>query len=206
MYIKIYFNDKPLFLCDKVEPEIEPILHHDDAIFMDDFSLPGVKSMIHEMLLEKVHAGVYLHTDLEELKSAFWKRFKWMPAGGGLVLNERDEPLFIFRRGKWDLPKGKLDKGEAIEACAIREVKEETGLIEVVSEGFLLHTYHTYYEGSKLCLKETTWFKMRADSSQALIPQEVEQISEIGWMNPDQLADCLKNTFPSVAEVVERGG
>jgi 8-oxo-dGTP pyrophosphatase MutT (NUDIX family) len=50
-------------------------------------------------------------------------------AGGGIVVNEQNEVLLIYRRGKWDLPKGKLDDGETIEECALREVKEETGLL-----------------------------------------------------------------------------
>ena len=73
MYIKIYFNDKPLFLCDKVDETIEPFLHHDDAVFIDDFNSHTVKSMIHEMQVEKVHAGVFFHQDLEALKKAFFK-------------------------------------------------------------------------------------------------------------------------------------
>ena len=75
MYIKIYFNDKPLFLCDNVDEMIEPYLHHDDAIFIDELDSHTVKSMIHEMQVEKVHAGVFFHPDLEELKKAFFKKF-----------------------------------------------------------------------------------------------------------------------------------
>ena len=74
MYIKIYFNDKPLFLCDEIDAEIEPYKHHDDAIFIDEFSVHTVKSMIHEMELQKIHAGVFLHTNLEELKKAVSKK------------------------------------------------------------------------------------------------------------------------------------
>ena len=39
-------------------------------------------------------------------------------AGGGIVENEERKILFQFRRGKWDLPKGKLEEGETIENCA----------------------------------------------------------------------------------------
>jgi hypothetical protein len=108
MHIKVYFNDKPLFLTDEVTSEIEPFVHHDDAVYMDELSSPGIKTMIHEMRQEKVHAGIFVHKDLDELKKAFFKKFMLVPAAGGLVINEKGKWLFIFRRNKWDLPKGKL--------------------------------------------------------------------------------------------------
>ncbi|HRG94005.1 MAG TPA: NUDIX hydrolase, partial [Chitinophagaceae bacterium] len=109
MYIKIYFDNKPLFLCDAIDETITPYVHHDDAVFIDELNSHTVKSMIHEMQVDKVHAGVFLHADLDALRKAFYKKFTLVQAGGGLVENENGEILMIFRRGKWDLPKGKLD-------------------------------------------------------------------------------------------------
>lgn len=86
MHLKVYFNDKPLFLCDAVTSEIERYVHHDDAIFIDEFSKPAVKSMIVAMQSEKIHAGILFHTDLEELKKAFWKKFTVIQAAGELSL------------------------------------------------------------------------------------------------------------------------
>ena len=143
MYIKIYFNDKPLFLTDEMTEEIQGYAHHDDAILIDEFSHPAVNAMIHEMRREKVHAGIFIHSDLATLKKAFWKKFNLVQAGGGLVSNGAQAWLFMFRRGKWDLPKGKLDAGETLEQCAIREVGEETGLSAVRPDAPLLITYHT---------------------------------------------------------------
>ena len=162
MYIKIYFNSKPLFLCDGFNEEINIYAHHDDAVFIDEFSTAAVNSMIHEMRLEKVHAGIFYHSDLEALRKAFWKKFTLVRAGGGLVENETKQVLFIFRRGKWDLPKGKLDPGESLEACALREVKEETGLSAVQIKEFLLTTYHVYDENGRYILKESSWYQMKA--------------------------------------------
>src|SRR5215468_6802255 len=101
MYIKIYFNDKPLFLCDEFNEEINGYAHHDDAVFIDEFSSAAVNSMIHEMKQEKVHAGIFYHNKLEELKKAFFRKFVIIQAGGGMVENEKKEVLFIFRRKKW---------------------------------------------------------------------------------------------------------
>jgi ADP-ribose pyrophosphatase YjhB (NUDIX family) len=202
MYIKIYFNDKPLFLCDEIDAGTEPFKHHDDAIFIDEFSVHTVKSMIHEMELQKIHAGVFLHTSLEELKKAFWKKFTIVQAGGGLVLNKKDEMLMIFRRDKWDLPKGKLDKGETIAQCALREVEEETGLKNITLHDHLLTTYHTYHESGKFILKESHWYNMTITSEQALVPQAAEQIAEARWVKKTQLPELLTNTFPSVKDVL----
>jgi ADP-ribose pyrophosphatase YjhB (NUDIX family) len=203
MYLKIYFNDKPLFLCDGIDDTIQPYLHHDDSVFIDELDTHTLKSMIHEMQLPKIHAGVFFHPDLEKLKKAFWKKFTIVKAGGGIVENEKGEILLMFRKGKWDLPKGKLDKGEKIDACAVREVKEETGLQKVTLSKALLTTYHTYHEGTKFILKETYWFSMKADGKQGLIPQAEEDISEVKWVKKTDLKKYAADTYASVAEVLD---
>ena len=202
MHIKIYFNDKPLFLCNEISKDLEPFVHHDDAVFIDEFSSPAVNSMIHEMQLTKVHAGIFLHHDLEKLKIAFWKKFVILQAGGGLIENENGAVLFMFRRGKWDLPKGKLDPGETIEECALREVTEETGLT-VELKAFLLTTFHTYKENGKHILKESHWYKMIANSRHKLVPQTEEDILEVKWVKKGSLQEVLSNTYPSVLDVVK---
>ncbi len=202
MFIKIYFGDKPLFLCDELNEEIKQYSHHDDAVFIDEFSAASVNSMIHEMKQEKVHAVIFYWPDLPKLKKAFWKKFQVISAGGGIVCNEKQEILFIFRRGKWDLPKGKLDEGEKIEDCALREVKEETGIKDVTLDKFLLTTFHTYDENGKHILKESHWFMMRSSENQQLIPQQEEQITALKWVGRPQLASLLTNTFPSIVDVI----
>lgn len=204
MYIKIYFGNKPLFLCDEVDETIQPYIHHDDAVFIDELNTHTVKTIIHEMQLEKVHAGVFFHPDLEELKKAFYKKFTLITAAGGVVENEKKEVLLIFRRGKWDLPKGKLDKGEKLEDCAVREVEEETGLQKVKLLAQLSVTYHTYHEGTKFILKESHWYTMKVAGDQQLIPQVEEDIHEIRWVKPKDLVKYSPDCFPSVADVLEK--
>jgi 8-oxo-dGTP pyrophosphatase MutT (NUDIX family) len=206
MYIKIYFNDKPLFLCDQLDDELNVYAHHDDAVLIDEFSPPAVNSMIHEMRQEKVHAGIFVYKDLVTLKRAFWKKFLIIQAGGGLVKNEKDQFLFMLRRGKWDLPKGKLDKGETLEQCAIREVGEETGLHDVRLDGPLLITYHTYNESGKHILKESHWYRMIAAPGQSFTPQQEEQITELRWVAAGEMAPLLRNTFPSILDVLHTAG
>ncbi|HEU5164604.1 MAG TPA: NUDIX domain-containing protein [Chitinophagaceae bacterium] len=205
MFIKVYFDDKPLFLCDNVDATLQPYIHHDDAVFIDELNLHTVKSMIHEMQKPSVHAGVFFNKNLKELKDAFFKKFTLIKAAGGFVLNENNEALMMFRRGKWDLPKGKMDKKETFEECAIRETEEETGLKNIKLLSPLITTYHTYHEGSKYVLKETKWFMMKISGQQKLIPQATEQITKLEWVERNALKKYLQNSFPSVNDVLEAG-
>lgn len=204
MYLKIYFDHKPLFLCDTVDEVTEPYIHHDDAIFIDELNSHTVKAMIHEMQLDKVHAGVFLHPNLDELKKEFYKKFTLLQAAGGLVENENRDILMIFRRGKWDLPKGKLDPGETLEDCAIREVEEETGVRDIKMIAPLLTTYHTYHEGARYVLKESYWYRMSAAAKQELVPQTDEGIMEIKWVSYPNAALLYPECFPSVVDVIKK--
>ncbi|BAV06528.1 ADP-ribose pyrophosphatase YjhB, NUDIX family [Filimonas lacunae] len=127
-------------------------------------------------------------------------------AAGGLVLNENAELLMIYRRGTWDLPKGKLDEGETIAACAVREVQEETGLKQVILGEGLGITIHTYTAYGEEILKETHWYKMEAPGSQVLVPQTEEDIEKIEWVNKTDLNSRLQNTYPNIADIVTRSG
>jgi 8-oxo-dGTP pyrophosphatase MutT (NUDIX family) len=205
MYIKIYFDGRPLFLCDAIEKDIEPYLHHDDAIFMDELDAHGMKTMIHEMQQNRVHAGVYLHADFEALKKSFFKKFTLVQAAGGLVLNPDDDVLMIFRRGSWDLPKGKLDEGETLARCAIREVGEETGLQNVELVSPLVLSFHTYHEGTKYILKETHWFTMKVNDHQRPTPQAAEGILECKWIPVASLDDYLLKAYPQTKDIIDAG-
>jgi len=127
-------------------------------------------------------------------------------AAGGLVFNEKKQLLMIFRRKKWDLPKGKLDDGEKIEDCALREVEEETGLKELVLKNFAGLTYHDYFDkySQKNVLKETHWYEMFAPGDQSLIPQTEEDIEAIEWVNHENIRMKLENTYPNIIEIVEK--
>ena len=195
-----------MFLCDNIDATIQPYIHHDDSVFIDELDSHAVKSMIHEMQQPHVHAGVYIHNNLDELKKAFLKKFTLVHAAGGFIKNEKNELLVIYRKGKWDLPKGKMDKGETAEVCVVREVKEETGLKNVQLVAPLTTTYHTYHEGSRFILKETLWFKMMADSKQELVPQKEEDINEVKWVNEKELKECLKNSWHAIEDIVKAAG
>lgn len=203
-YITIYFEDKPVFLCDEMTPEIDEYRHHPDAVFIDELSTAAINSLLHEIKKPRFHAAIIFDTNFSKLKTVFFKHFELIKAGGGLVKNENDEILMIFRRGKWDLPKGKLDEGETLEECAKREVEEETGLHQLTLIKPLLITYHTYHLFGKHNLKETHWYLMKAGGNEKLIPQTEEEISEIVWVKRENLENYLDNTFPTIETVLKK--
>jgi len=125
-------------------------------------------------------------------------------AAGGLVLNDEKQLLMIFRRGKWDMPKGKLDDGEKIEDCAVREVKEETGLQKIDLEDLTGLTYHEYFDthSNEDVIKETHWFKMHASGNQQLIPQLEEHIEKIEWVNDKNIGEKLNNSYKNIIEII----
>lgn len=206
MHIRIYFKNKPLFLADSMDAEIEPFTHHDDTVLIDEFSQPALNSLIHELKEDRIHAAIFLHDDLQLLKKAFFKKFILIEAAGGLVQNEKKEWLFIHRRGRWDLPKGKKDEGETSAVCAVREVEEETGLNSVSIVNPLVTTYHCYEEFGKSILKETDWFLMEASSAMSLNPQTEEDIVDLRWVAAVDLSAYFANTFPAIQDVLTAAG
>ncbi len=123
-------------------------------------------------------------------------------AGGGIVENEEGKILFQYRRGKWDLPKGKLDEGETIEECATREVEEETGLQNIQLGDLVGITHHFYKENGKDIEKETHWFEMKVSGDQKLTPQLEEDILELRWVSKDELQDYLTYTFDNIVDII----
>jgi len=127
-------------------------------------------------------------------------------AAGGLVTNENNELMMIFRRGKWDLPKGKLDDGESIEECALREVEEETGINELLLGELVGKTLHEYFDRyiNEVVLKETYWYAMKVKGNPLPTPQVEEHIEKIIWANEDDLQACLKNTYQNIIDIVQQ--
>lgn len=138
--------------------------------------------------------------NIEEMWEDFTHMFKVIEAAGGVVTNTKEEILFIRRLGKWDLPKGKIEKGESLEQAAVREVQEETGLSELILEEFLNNTFHLYTErnGDKI-LKTTYWFRMKYVGSETPVPQLEEGISEVSWKNEEKISnEVLGETFKNI--------
>lgn len=202
MHIKIYFGNKPVFLCDSMNPELNEILHHPDAVFVDEITNPAIKSLLHEIKKDEFHAGVLWNKDLESLKKVFFKNFTLIEAAGGIVQNNKKELLFIYRLDKWDLPKGKMEKGEKPGECALREVEEETGVTKLKLKKKVGETYHTYDAFGKHFLKITHWYYMTCSKEQHLVPQTEEDITAIKWVATKDIKEPMADTYPSIKDIL----
>ena len=202
MQIKIYFDEKPLFLCDELTPELKEILHHPDAVFIDELSTPAINSLLHEIKKDDFHAGVIIDKDLEKLKKSFFKHFTPIEAAGGVVQNSKKEVMFIYRLEKWDLPKGKIEKGETPEVAAHREIEEETGVKYLTMKKKIGETYHTYNAFGKHFIKTTHWFYFTIDDVQELKPQLEENITLIKWFKTKDIKTPMDDTYGSIRQVM----
>jgi 8-oxo-dGTP pyrophosphatase MutT (NUDIX family) len=200
---KIYFNDKPLFLIDDLSPKFQDLKSDPYTIYREGLNEGNMQEIIARMQSATSKAGIFFHKNTNELVDALKKKFTVIQAGGGFVKYRESHVLLIFRKGRWDLPKGKLDAGEKLEHCAVREVQEETGLGYVELCEKLIVTYHTYYEKEKHILKESHWFKMKSENLQKLIPQYAENIEECRWVDISNLDYYMNNTHPSIIDVVK---
>lgn len=130
--------------------------------------------------------------------------FKLQSAAGGLVSTEAGELLMILRDGKWDLPKGKVEKGEALEDAAWREVVEETGISKPEMQGHAARTWHVFERKGKWRWKETDWYWMRGKGGEKLAPQLEEGITEVKWWGRNALGEALPPTYPQIEELVRQ--
>lgn len=200
---KVFYNDCRLIFSGVNEKEnfnnsVEVVCIN-DTNQLSDFILP---------FLAKCNKSLNIYGDEIALWNHFQTFFQLVPAAGGLV-KSNEGYLFIFRKGKWDLPKGKIDNRESADIAAIREVKEETGLQDVRIIKSLPSTWHIYFSdfdkpGSKPVLKETKWFLMEAPDGQVLTPESGEGIEAVRWFVASELNEVLNNTYPGIREMIEK--
>lgn len=136
----------------------------------------------------------------------FTKNYSIIHAAGGMVINEQEEILLIYRNDRWDLPKGKIEPKESDEIAAIREVKEETGITQIVQCQPFEITYHTYRLNECDILKKTKWFIMQSVGANNLKPQLEEGISEVKWISIDSIHNYIKNSYPLIQYLFDQYG
>ncbi|MDT8400104.1 MAG: NUDIX domain-containing protein [Bacteroidales bacterium] len=139
---------------------------------------------------------------INSLWQDFRSYFENRTAAGGLLVNNNEKLLFIRRRGVWDLPKGHLSENEAPEEGARREIEEETGLSPGKRLSILKPTYHIYPLDDKWILKETNWYIFDYSGEGKALPQVEEYITEVRWFGRDETEEVLKNTWPSISDVI----
>ena len=203
---KIYHNGTPVFLT---TPEGAQQLGYKPDKATHVALYIGKKKQLKNYLdlMDKnpnMQAVVLYYPDLEVLWADFKSCFKVLEAAGGYVINGQKELLVFFRRGSWDMPKGKIDDGETPEQAAVREVQEETGLEQVILGDFLTHTYHTYEHKDKRILKITWWYRMQTTDTQ-VVPQTEEDIEEIRWVAPKNWLESEVLVYGNIRDVILQG-
>jgi 8-oxo-dGTP pyrophosphatase MutT (NUDIX family) len=146
----------------------------------------------------KIHKAFLYHPDEKEILSTLKSKIPVEKAAGGLVYNPKGEILFIYRNGKWDLPKGGIEKNEGKKEAAIREVEEETGVKNLKIIDRIDKTYHIFKRNGKFRLKITYWYKMETSFTENLIPQEEEGIEKAVWVQPNQVVELLENSYENI--------
>jgi 8-oxo-dGTP pyrophosphatase MutT (NUDIX family) len=187
---KVFINDKLIILSNEVsKSEIS------DTFLLKDIDFEWLIGKITSGKLDKV---ILYHDNSDELLPLLYTKLPLVEAAGGLVKNATADVLFIFRNGKWDLPKGKTEKGEDIRQTAIREVEEETGVKGLVITDFIQRTHHVFKRNGEYRLKLTHWYAMRTAYDGELIPQEEEGIMEVVWKNETQANEALQNSYGNI--------
>ncbi|MBS3807318.1 MAG: NUDIX domain-containing protein [Bacteroidales bacterium] len=199
---KVFFDGRTVFFTD----EFEKYYQSHNGLFvryLNEIQLAYVMELFRNV--REIHNVFIIHPDLEQTFKAFRSFFREMEAAGGLVFDDRGRVLVIHRRGKWDLPKGKLEQGEDPETTAVREVEEECGITSPRPRQLLHVTFHSYNLEGVMILKKTYWYHMDHPGDEKLVPQTHEDITEVRWMAPGDLGQVVDNTYGSIIEVLEAG-
>ena len=192
---KVFINEHLITLTNKTTKS------KDSSTF--SLKTVDIEEVIKKLQNNKIKKAFLYHEKKKELIPLLKKKLPLVVAAGGVALNKKNKVLFIFRNGKWDLPKGKLDKGETIEEAAVREVEEETGVTKLKISSFLTVTYHIFKRNGIYKLKETHWYLMRTKYDGKLSPQCDEGITEVAWKGTNKIKKALKNSYHNIKSVVE---
>jgi 8-oxo-dGTP pyrophosphatase MutT (NUDIX family) len=203
---KIYYNDKPLILTTDMEAYMEANPVSEMYQFFSGATLKSFTQAL-QFMDRPGNAGAIIEDVSEEaLQDQLHAMYRPIMAGGGLVYNEEGALLMIYRRGKWDLPKGKLDEGENIAECALREVSEETGLRQLRLGDKLSDSFHIYVQDGEQYLKQTVWYTMYGTSTDLLKPQKEENIMEARWVVEKELGTHASRSYEAIREVLKTAG
>ncbi len=186
----IFVNHKPIILTTEVSKE-----HNFKNYLLSTVDIGKVIKELNTTSLEEVRL---IGKKEDNLLSKFLRKLPNVVAGGGKVINDDGDILFIFRNGKWDLPKGKAERKESIEETALREVEEETGVSGLSITKPLETTYHIFKRNGKHKIKITYWFEMKTSFSGGLMPQENEGITKVAWLNAKASQEALDNSYANI--------
>jgi len=192
---KVFVNDKPIILTDSLKNDNNFPVYIFNEIVIDE--------VLHKLRRGNLQGVNLFCSNLPIDWGLFQQEFKVVHAGGGLVVNPKKEILFIFRNNVWDLPKGRVEKGESIEEAAVREVEEECGVRGLTLIKPLIITHHLFYMDNIQQMKITDWFLMDLDYTEQLTPQLEEGITEVVFKNPAQIKEAMSNTYANIQLVID---
>ena len=202
---KVFFNDHSLTFCSKSKT----LLKDNKCQVVDIENFREFENMFSNSgFMELSDSLVVVSDDPTKMWEDFRASMHEIVAAGGVVINSKADILFINRFGRWDLPKGKVEKGEGIEHAALREVEEECGLSDLRILRQLPSKFHLYYSPylkapDNLVLKETYWFEMIYDGTEIPTPQTEEDIVEVRWFAKNDLNKVLLSSYPNLVELIE---
>ncbi|WP_203257858.1 NUDIX hydrolase [Hyunsoonleella ulvae] len=192
---KIFVGDKPIILS--TTPK--------DKKGVKNYKLNRVilRNVVRKLNKSSTQEAYLVHKKEEKLLKKFLKKAPNVIAGGGKVYNKEGKVLFIFRNGKWDLPKGKIEKKESIEETAIREVEEETGVTGLKIVKPLETTYHIFKRRGRYRIKITYWFEMVTTFDGKLYPQEKEGITKVKWLGKKKIKKAMENSYANIKILID---
>lgn len=197
---KVFFDKKVIILTENSINNCKSVKNQ--TIKIDENS--RIDKIICDFEQNDIMELVLVYSSEKKLYKKFKSEFKMIKAAGGVVKNPIGEFLVIRKRNKWDLPKGKSDKGEKARQTALREVKEECGLTDLEITQKLSPTYHVYDHKGQRILKKTKWFEMINQSNEKPIPQTQEKITEAKWVKISELETIKQNTYTSLIEILNQ--
>jgi 8-oxo-dGTP pyrophosphatase MutT (NUDIX family) len=191
---KVFVNDKPIILSDK------PASGFDYDMYL--FEKYRIDEVLHKLRHTNLKGVYFFYNDLDYLWQSFRAHFNVVYAAGGLV--EQDNTyLLIYRNGRWDLPKGRMETGENEAETALREVEEECGIKDLVIERPIYQSYHIFYEDKKNKLKITDWFLMTSTFKQALTPQKEEGITIAAFKQEKEISSLRQDMYANIDELIQ---
>lgn len=182
--------------------ELEPakMIGHTLVMGAEPAHLAAIMRLLELRKLGKTTQITFVPNDYKAIREWVKSEYKVVKAGGGLVL-KKGKVLMIYRLGRWDLPKGKLEREESSLEGALREVTEECS-VTVSAETKLCSTWHTYTDGGRRSIKKTTWYLMTCHDDTLMKPQLEEGIEDLRWMSATELDKAISNSYASIKHVV----
>ena len=201
MQLKIFVDESPIYITDELSTELRKKSNDNNVLFITDENEIIIDPILAALKTDKKEV-IILVDKIEKAKALFLTHLTIIEAAGGIVQNEKKEILFIFRRGKWDLPKGKIENNETPEISAAREIEEETGVTNLILKRKIGETYHIYEENKAMILKTSHWFYFLSNEQQDIKAQTEEDITKVKWIHTRNIKEPMANTYQNIKDIL----